>query len=75
MATFSYPVKIKGKVIPAHTHIDEADIAGAAKETENVTESLDKLTVAQLKALAAEKGVDVSACKVKAEYIDAINGA
>lgn len=96
MATFKYPVKINGEIIPAHTPVDETDIVGAVKETdndvadidaniadtketdngaENKTDNLNNLTVAQLKALAAEKGVDISDCRLKAEFIDAISRA
>lgn len=104
MATFKYSVKINGEIIPAHTPVDETDIVGAVKETdndvadidaniadtketdngaveetdngaENKTDNLNNLTVAQLKALAAEKGVDISDCRLKAEFIDAISRA
>lgn len=54
----------------------EADEADDQEVTGNLAKSqLEEMTIQQLQNLAGDLGVDVTGCKKKAEYVDAIAAA
>lgn len=54
----------------------EADEADDQEVTGHLTKSqLEEMTIQQLQNLAGDLGVDVTGCKKKAEYVDAIAAA
>ena len=56
--------------------IIEADEADEQEETGHLAKSqLEEMTIQQLQNLAGDLGVDVTGCKKKADYVDAIAAA
>lgn len=54
----------------------EADEAGEQEVTGHLAKSqLEEMTIQQLQNLAGDLGVDVTGCKKKADYVDAIAAA
>ena len=54
----------------------EADVADEQEVTGHLTKSqLEEMTIQQLQNLAGDLGVDVTGCKKKADYVDAIAAA
>jgi hypothetical protein len=55
--------------------LDSSDRYVTVTDTPTKQKSLDKMTTAELVALATEKGVDLSNCNTNAERIEAIKAA
>lgn len=62
------------KVVKTERERDELLRIGYTEEKEDVI-SVDDMTVAQLKAFAKEKGIDLSECKNKAEKLEKIKNS
>lgn len=60
--------------LAVETETPVASTTAAAAETEAETD-IEKMSLAQLKALAQQIGLDTKGLKSKADYIDAINAA
>lgn len=78
VAQYVIEIKQQQAADPAHQNDEQPEEQGdSSQETEKATghldaEQLESMTNEQLKALAADMGVNVTGCKKKADYIAAI---